>query len=313
MGLFKSPGTTSEHPDKQPDVKFPETAARSARMVSNRIMSATIPAAGLALWLHAPCAGAESTASLPAAPDGFRWQAVSGLSDEFSGGKLDDSKWLPFQPYWKGRPPSAFEPKNVSVAGGMLKLRSTALVADLAGVKNPETDIWVASACVSSKSASATAGYYEARIKASGLSMTSSFWLQGKYSEIDVVEQLGAPLKNPGDRDFMLMNTHSFKDGWDKDQATPARWKMPTPAAAGFHVYGVWWKDEHTTWFYHDGQKVAELKPGCGFLEPMYLFFDTEVFTWSGLPTIESLNDPQRNTMEVDWVRAWRLVKTDAP
>jgi len=282
-------------------------------MVSKRIMSVRISAVGLALAFHAPCRGAEATTMRPAAPDGWRWQAVSGLSDEFSGEKLDDSKWLPYQPYWKGRPPSAFEPKNVSVAGGMLRLRSTALVSDLSVVKKPDEDIWVASACVSSKTASAKAGYYEARIKASELSMTSSFWFQGKYSEIDVVEQLGAPIKNPGDRDFMLMNTHSFKDGWDKDQATPARWKMPTPAAAGFHVYGVWWKDEKTIWFYHDGQKVAELKPGCGFLEPMYLFFDTEVFKWSGLPTIESLNDPKRNTMEVDWVRSWKLVKTGAP
>ena len=254
---------------------------------------------------------AQNKPSPPPAPTGYQWQAVAGLSDEFNGAALDDSKWLPYLTYWKGRPPSRFEPKNVSVADGMLKLRSTPLVENLSEVKNPEKDIWVASACVSSKKPSASVGYYEARIKASKLSMTSSFWFQGKYSEIDVVEQLGDPIKNADDKNFMLMNTHSFKNGWDKDEATPARWKMPSAAADAFHVYGMWWKDKDTIWFYHDGQKVAEVKTRCEFLEPMFLFFDTEVFTWSGLPTIESLKDPKRNTMEVDWVRSWTLVKTE--
>jgi beta-glucanase (GH16 family) len=78
-----------------------------------------------------------------------------------------------------------------------------------------------------------------------------------------------------------------------------------------YHVRssGVWWKDEKTVWMYNDGQKVAELTPGGPFKEPQYLFFDTEVFVWEGLPTIESLNDPSRNIMLVDWVRAWKLAK----
>lgn len=262
-----------------------------------------------ALFLAPADMPAQSQSSRPPAPAGYQWQAVAGLSDEFNGTALDDSKWLPYLTYWKGRPPSQFDPKNVSVSGGTLKLRSTPLVESLSEVKEPGKDIWVAAACVSSKKPSASVGYYEARIKASRLSMTSSFWFQGKYSEIDVVEQLGDPGKNADDKNFMLMNTHSFRNGWDKDEATPVRWKMPRAAADAFHVYGVWWKDKDTVWFYHDGIKTAEVKTRCEFLEPMFLIFDTEVFTWSGLPTIESLKDPKRNTMEVDWVRSWKLVK----
>lgn len=41
------------------------------------------------------------------------------------------------------------------------------------------------------------------------------------------------------------------------------------------------------------------MKTGGGFLETM-CFFDTELFTWDGLPTIESLKDPPRNTMRVE-------------
>jgi hypothetical protein len=47
------------------------------------------------------------------------------------------------------------------------------------------------------------------------------------------------------------------------------------------------------------GERVAEMKTGGGFLETM-CFFDTELFTWDGLPTIESLKDPPRNTMRVE-------------
>jgi beta-glucanase (GH16 family) len=243
----------------------------------------------------------------PPAPAGSEWLAFPALTDEFNGKQLDVSKWRAGLTYWDGRPPSRYEPKNVSVAGGMLRLKSASLVRDLREVPDPVQDIWVSAACVSSRKPLATQGYYEARIRASNLSMTSSFWFQGKYSEIDVVEQLGAPFINPDDRHFMLMNTHWFKNGWDKDKATPERWRMPSPAAAGFHIYGVWWKDKDSVWFYHDGVKVAEMKPGGAFLEPMLMIFDTEVFTWSGLPTIASLEDASRNTMEVDWVRAWKL------
>jgi beta-glucanase (GH16 family) len=251
---------------------------------------------------------AEPGENPPPAPAGFRWEPVPELTDEFNTAGLDTSKWRPGISYWQGREPSRFAPENVSVSGGMLRLRSTSLVKDLSSVKHPGKDIWVASAAVSSKERRASCGYYEARIKASRLSMTSSFWFQGKYSEIDVVEQMGAPAKDPDDRNFMLMNTHSFANGWDKDEATPVRWRMPAGSADDFHVYGVWWKDKDTVWFYHNGTKVAEVRPKCAFAEPMFLFFDTEVFTWSGLPSIASLEDPAGNTMLVDWVRSWKLV-----
>lgn len=247
---------------------------------------------------------------LPAAPAGYAWKAIPEFSDEFDGPKLDAAKWLPYQPYWKGREPSQFEPQNVVVRGGRVDLRSTPAVESLTEVKNPEKDIWVHSACVSSKKPMALYGYYEARIKASRLPMTSSFWFQGKYSEIDVVEQLGASVTHPESGRNMAMNTHYFRDGWNNDRATPTGWKMPTGAAEEFHIYGVWWKNKDTVWFYHNGEKVAEVKPGGPFLEPMYLFFDTEVFAWEGFPTLESLRDAKKNTMSVDWVRSWKLVKT---
>ncbi len=139
--------------------------------------------------------------------------------------------------------------------------------------------------------------------------MTSAFWFQGKYSEIDVIENIGCA-SEPNSvwiNDTMMMNAHYYKGGWKNDRATPTRWKMPGPAT-DYHVYGVWWKDKNTIWFYHNGAKVAEISVGGPFEERQYMFFDTEVFAWHGWPTRASLLDSTRNTMRVDWVRAWRLV-----
>jgi len=251
---------------------------------------------------------AEMRQFLPEPPAGQEWQLVPELSDEFLGRRLDESKWLPYHPYWDGREPSRFDPENVSVRDGEMHLQSVPLVDDLSAVENPKEDVWVGAACVASVQPTASYGYYEARFKASALSMTSSFWFQGKYSEIDVVEQVGAPKKHPSTHTWMKMNTHYYPDGWENDRKTPVNWQMPSGAAEEDYVYGMWWRDSDSVWMYHDGVKVAEIEFGGPFDEPMYMFFDTEVFVWEGLPSLESLRDPEKNTMHVDWVRAWQLV-----
>jgi hypothetical protein len=252
---------------------------------------------------HGPPTHAEDR--LPATPAGFHWQKVDALSDEFAGDALDTSKWIPRHPYWGGRN-SRHEEGNVSVADGNLRLKSSLRE----GAREVQSST-VTAACVASATPRCGNGYYEARIKCAALSMTSAFWFQGKYSEIDVIENVGSA-SNPKSawiNNTLMMNTHYFKGGWKQDRETPVRWKMPGRAADNYYVYGVWWKDTHTVWIYHDGSKVAEIATGGAFDEPQFMFFDTEVFTWHGWPTRESLLDPAKNTMLVDWVRAWQLVK----
>jgi hypothetical protein len=257
---------------------------------------------------------APNASMLPTPPAGYRWEMIPSLSDEFNGAALDKSKWLPYQPYWTGREPSRFEFANISEHGGFLLLKSTTTRDSLAGIADPNKDIWVSAACVSSTTARVSYGYYEARVKASDLTLTSSFWFQGKYSEIDVVEEIGKPVRRPEEAKLMMMNTHYFPNGWATDKSTQTWKPMPTGSADNYHVYGVWWKDAHTAIFYHNGQEIAEVTTGGAFDEPMYLFFDTEVFApWEGLPTIEDLKDPSKNTMSVDWVRAWKLAPVRKP
>lgn len=242
----------------------------------------------------------------PAAPAGKQWQVVPELTDEFNGSSLDASKWQPDHPYWNGREPSQFTPNNVSVSGGNLRLKST--VKDWNKQGN-----WVWSACVTSQTKAMKKGFYsEARIKCSSLSMTGAYWFQGNYSEIDVIENFGAP-SNPSYADHdhhMKTNLHYFANGWNNDITSPWEANILSPACDdAYFTYGVWWKDAWTIVFYLNGQEVHTSTPGGAFNEDMYMFFDTEVFSWGiGHPTLASLDNDAINTQLVDWVHTYELV-----
>ena len=123
--------------------------------------------------------------SAGAPPTGTDWGQVFEFSDEFNGGSLDSSKWRDYHPYWSGRD-STFEPSNVSVSGGYLRLVSSLYPGSTEVNANTVT-----AACVSSKNRNCDYGYYETRMMSSNLSMTSSFWFQGRFSEIYVLDSIG--------------------------------------------------------------------------------------------------------------------------
>lgn len=243
---------------------------------------------------------------LPTPPEGYKWVRDEPHSDEFNDTKLDTKKWIPYHPYWSGRN-SKHEPVNISVKDGNLRLKST-LREGATEVKGAT----VMAACVSSKKKDCMPGYYEARIKCSKISMTSAFWFKGTPAEIDVIENIGNPSKRSSAwiEDTMMMNTHYFgKINGKRPPSTPAKWKMPSKSCDEYMVYSVWWKDKDTVWMYHNGAKVKEFKTPGPFDNGQHLFFDTEVFTWHGWPKRENLLDDSKNTMLVDWVRAWKLEK----
>lgn len=241
---------------------------------------------------------AVAFAAPPSLPEGQKWRAISALSDEFDG-PLDTTRWLSSHPYWTGRSPSQFDTRNVSTSGGYLRLTSKKMTP-------PSAVNWISAACASSTQPIANFGYYEARIKASYLPMTSSFWFQGKHSEIDVVEAFGMA-RHVERRTEMRSTIHFFTAGWKTHQSQGSRHVMKTPLT-DWHVYGVWWRNPHSVWLYLDGEKVGELVTVPPFDEPMYMFFDTEAFPSEGLPTDVQLANPTGNTMLVDWVHAYALV-----
>lgn len=249
-------------------------------------------------------------AAIPTPPAGFSWAPVPELTDEFDGSVIDSTKWYDYHPHWVGRAPSEFKVGNTYVADGNLNLKST-MRHDPSTVADPYTDIWVDAAACVSKGWSARPGcYYEARIKTSGLSMTSSFWFRvGQYSEIDVIEHVGDPSDNTKDSYLPYQyhaNTHCYGQ-YAGLPSVAAEWQMPARGRDEYHTYGLWWKDPTNLWFYHNDVKVMEITPSAPFEENLKLIFDTEVFTWVGLPLPENLTDDTKNTMKVDWVRTYKL------
>ena len=50
------------------------------------------------------------------------WKPYDPMTDEFEGGALDESRWWPRNPTWAGRRPALFQPHNVEVRYGKLRL-----------------------------------------------------------------------------------------------------------------------------------------------------------------------------------------------
>lgn len=260
-------------------------------------------------------------------PSGTTWAMVPGLSDEFdtlhanpTGDGLDTNKWWDFHPNWDGRLPSQFSPNNSWVEDGKLKLRSTPLISSMDQVNDPFNDHWVDSAIITSRAEAQPGDYLEASIKTAGLSMTSSWWFrQGSKSEIDVLENIGLPAA-PGlthRESEMSYNTHFYDPGPNEARGGNAQmideFGQPLLSRENFITYGMWWKNPTEIRMYYNDIEVATITPAGLIDEGLNMFFDMEVFHWVGFPTLESLNDPSRNTMEVDWVRGYRPVENSSP
>lgn len=274
-------------------------------------------------------------AQLPTPPAGMKWQLNSQFSDEFE--NWDATKWQAQHNWWNGsgkNRPGAYvegehadDTENVEIKDSKLFLYSKA--------NGPSKEKWVGTSVVSSKQP-ISYGYYEVKMKASMLATTSAFWMQGRFSEIDVIEAIGAPKK--GAKNFekgLSTNFHYFPNGFGKpgylngpiELAAIKNEQAPDGAAHGWHTYGIWWVNEDYAYIYLDGKRVSDFhrvkEPGhpqtdklefpAPFNETMTLFMDTEIWNWGdgkpGTPTPQELAATDgSNAMQVEWVRAYKLV-----
>ena len=272
---------------------------------------------------------ALSTTLFSAPPAEIEWKPLPELSDEFdthhgepSDDGLDRTKWWDFHPTWTGRLPSQFSAENTWIEDGKLKLRSSVAAAP----SSPEHN--VDSAVITSRAEAQPGDYFEASIQVADLSMPSSWWFnQGAKSEIDVIENIGRP-ENPHQsfrQTKMAYNTHFFEDpddiqtvGSEGPQSQQLGQMVdgqgePLVARDEFITYAVWWKSPTEIRFYYNDNEVARVTPRNAFDEGLNMLFDMEVFSWAGEPTIASLGDSTKNTMQVDWVRGYRPVANAGP
>ena len=69
---------------------------------------------------------AEEKSPMPCPLNFGQWELIPEFSDEFAGTKLDETKWFPYNPGWRGRQPGFFSKDNVEVKDGMLHLYAKA-------------------------------------------------------------------------------------------------------------------------------------------------------------------------------------------
>lgn len=255
----------------------------------------------------------------PTPPQGYQWKINEKFSDEFNSEKLDASKWHARSPYWvNGRPPATFRAYSVSVKDGFMQIKNSVLEGD--------SNYNIAGGAVASKAKDAYFGYYECRMKASSISMSSTFWLKNKPEgrdcpreqlELDIVEAVGRQKTGWDFRNVMKSNTHIFHSPCEGDKIVKSeggQCKISPPANEAFHTYGCWWVDENTLHFYLDGDYKFTVHPSTHFRDkpfnrPMYMHIVTETYNWETPPTPDELADDTINTTYYDWVRSYVLVK----
>lgn len=268
-------------------------------------------------------------------PSGKQWQKIENLSDEFNNG-FNTNKWVKNIPGWEGRKPARFEEANASVSGGNLKLVAKTKAQPFSGWTHE-------GAAVRSKN-NAPFGYYEVKMKANKTFMSSTFWLinespQGtsscnrRVTELDVVEVVGIQNGNSNGNFVKSMNSNSHsRPPWcppsersDPKSVLTCPWPagcnyqtakqgntgaIGEPSWAGYHTYGVWYKNKDQATFFLDGRNVGTINLPSDFNLNMFLRFVVETYDWNGpSPGSDGMNRPlSERTTYYDWVRSWRLV-----
>lgn len=267
----------------------------------------------------------NAVAQPPQPPKGYKWVVNEKFSDEFNGAQLDKTKWHDRSPYWvNGRPPATFRARTISLKDGFLQIKNDILREE----DNEKNTVYnIVGGAVASVAKDAFYGYYESRLKASGISMSTTFWMKNKsegpcpnkQDELDIVEVVGMQKLENDFRNILHSNTHIFHtdcNGERKVMSAGGRCPIVPSAEQTFHVYGCWWEDANNVHIYLDGDYKFTMHPDTTFSKtpfnsPMYMHMVTETYNWEAPPTKEELLNDEINTSYYDWVRSYVLVKDE--
>ena len=284
-----------------------------------------------------------SLAEPPEPELGRRWIINPLLSDEFNQEKLDKTKWFDFHPYWEGRPPARFLPSGVSVKDGTAQIRAQVLA-------KPKGPFTLGGGAIRSR-AEVLYGYYEARIKASRIGMSSTFWmsnnktplLKSNYlgedcvhdrwsNELDIIESVGNLDTLRRGRSFnkqQQFNSHiHYSSCDDKDDARFSSGVLSADdlnntlpgereTSSHYNVYAAWWKDANQAEYYLNDQLSGRVDfmtdlHSKPFNRAMAINLVAETYNWAPPPSNDEAENSSINTVHYDWVRAYKSVQVDA-
>lgn len=230
------------------------------------------------------------------------WKLLKDLSDEFNEEKLNEDRWFPNNPKWKGRPPTYFHGKNVSLENNELVIR-----VNKHGNEKLPKDFTHSTGFIKSKN-KFLYGYFEAEVKLMDAPWVSGFWMTNVsrdwWTEIDICEN--APGLNYNRHD-LNSNIHVFRAPKDKGDvkkhfSRTKKYYFPEELQADYHVWGLEWTPEFIR-FYIDGILFREAK-NTHWHQPLEVNFNCESNKWFG-----ALPDDNRLEGEyhVKYFRAWEL------
>lgn len=261
-------------------------------------------------------------------PEDMNWVKFESMSDEFE--TWDSNKW--FKSTWNYGVPVYMSTSNINsgVSEGNLWIKATL------NENNPE-ERWFQTARIHSREKVSYPMYTEARIKAAHISAYNTYWLNNGDSynrdEIDIIENNSKPSCDC-QPDFPLqMNSQYFQadssktpgvirdeDNFNQSNLLDVNPNKGIKWNEGYHTFGVWWKDSKHIQFYLDGEPAGSVEVGHDrsgnvyaereFTRDLEIIFDlwTSSDNWlGGLPPKSDLNDNTINTMQIDWVRTWKL------
>ncbi|XPF94088.1 beta-agarase [Colwellia sp. RE-S-Sl-9] len=251
-------------------------------------------------------------------PENKEWKKVENMSDEFD--TWNENKWTKTR--WNyGNTPVFMRDENSGVSDGNLWIKAT--------LDETNKDQWFETSRVRSLAKMKFPLYTEARIKTANISAYNTFWLNNGDSnnrdEIDIIENnpkpslMGAKYDNypyeMHSQYFVVKNGVTERGGDDNPSDNRKLSDGNTLKGVAwndaYHVYGAWWKDEHTVQFYLNGEAVNFVTSTQEFTLEQHIIFDlwTQDSAWvGGLPEKNELLDDKNNTMKIDWVRTWELV-----
>ncbi|WP_187271104.1 family 16 glycosylhydrolase [Neolewinella aurantiaca] len=228
------------------------------------------------------------------------WELNTSLSDEFKGRKLNETKWYPNNPKWKGRPPTFFHGSNIRQKGGEVVVRVNqhgkealpeGFTHTTGFIKSREKFLY---------------GYIEAELKPMDAPWVSGFWLTNVdkdwWTEIDICENAPGVKWNRHD---LNSNVHVFRAPPGKGNVTEhfalnKKYYVPFELQKDYHVWGLEWTPEFIR-FYLDGVLFRE-QENTHWHQPLEININCESNKWFGaLPD----DDRLKGKMKVKYVRVW--------
>jgi beta-glucanase (GH16 family) len=229
------------------------------------------------------------------------WKIDSQFSDEFETDHVNETRWYPNNPGWKGRQPTYFHGSNVSFDNGELVMKINQHGDEIL----PEG--YTHSAAFIKSKQTVLYGYFESEAKLMDAPWVSGFWLTNVdkewWTEIDIAENCPCVDSNRHD---INSNVHVFRSPPEhgdvkKHFSSSKKYYHPDEIQKGYHVWGLEWNKDVIR-FFIDGVMFREIE-NTHWHQPLEINVNNESNKWfKALPDDNRLDEEYR----IKYVRVWR-------